>query len=79
MGKEGGAGGTESDDDNGITALRFVVVEKADFLRIYPLMCEPLRALDKLRITVHEVLERLTALAVRAGRLGTASRQRGVA
>lgn len=77
----GAAGGAEeSGCDKGMTinAVRATVVQKEELLRVYPLMWELFRALDKPYLTWHETLEQLMALARRAGRVGMASRRRGV-
>lgn len=48
-------------------------MEKTYLLATYPLMRYPLRALEKHRLTLHEVLERLITLARLAGRVGMES------
>lgn len=61
-GTASGAEETESEDGNSIKAVRAVVLKKVELLRLYPLIRGPLRALEKLRLTAHEVLERFTTL-----------------
>lgn len=53
-------------------------MEKAEILAAYPLARDTLRALDKLRVTCREVIERLVALARRAGRVAMGWRRCGV-
>lgn len=62
-GVEGGAEVAGSDDGLTVEALPAIVIEKVDFMAVYPLMRDPLRAVGKPRLTLHEVLERLTALS----------------
>lgn len=76
IGTAGGVEETESDDGNSIVAFNVVVLEKAELLRLYPLMREPLRALDKPNVTIHVVLDSLTALAHRVERVGIAYHRR---
>lgn len=54
---------------------RAVFLDKAELLRIYPLMREPLCALDKPQPTFHEVLERIAAQSRRSGCVGMAYRR----
>lgn len=53
-------------------------MKKTELLASYPLMRGPLRALEKPLLTLHVVLERLTELSRWSGRVGMASRSRGV-
>lgn len=46
---------------------------------MWPLLADPLRVLAKPRFMLHEVVERLTALARRTGHAGMGSRRRGLA
>lgn len=54
------------------------MMKNADLLTTHPLTRKPLRALEKLSLTVHEVFERLTALVRRMARVGMASIRRYV-
>lgn len=75
---EDGSEETGSEEQVTLDAITSTIVEKPDLLATYPLMWDPLRGLDKPRITLQEVLESLTALERTAGRVGIAYRRRGV-
>lgn len=77
----GTAGGAdEAGRDEGVTVevISSILVEKSDLLARYQLIQEPLRALKRARMTVHEVWERLTAFSRSSGCVGMTSRRRGV-
>lgn len=66
---EGGRDGEELSVD----VMLSEVLEKADLLAAYSLMCELLLALNRPRLTIHKIFEWLTALARRMGRIGMVS------